>query len=419
VTNTVDLSSGESFRDGFPHERFTWLRARDPVHWHEPTERTPDGEGFWVVSRHADVLMVLRDPITFSSDRAGGLRERGGTGLKDERSAGTMLNMTDDPQHYRLRSLVNRGFTPRAIAELESELRRRTGRLLDAVGDEPFDAVHGFARELPAQAICIVLGIPEDDRRELLDTLDRGIEADSASIVSSDATKVIREYAAGLIADKRAHPDGGIMSTIVHATLDDGSALTDRELTAFFALLFPAGAETTRSAIAGGIKAFIEFPDQYARLRADLGLAATAAEEIVRWTTPSVYKRRTASRDVVLGGRTIRAGDKVTIWEMSANRDERVFTDPFTFDVGRTPNPHVGFGFGIHYCLGASLARLEMRVALEELASRFAGFEPTGPHEWTPNNRLFGLKRLPVRGLPAHTATCPPDTAPPEKGVPA
>jgi len=396
----VDVSDGASFRDGFPHEHFTWLRANDPVHWHEPTAKTPDGEGFWIVSRHADVMAVLRDPTTFSSDRAGGLRERGGTGMKDERSAGTMLNMTDDPQHYRLRSLVNRGFTPKAIAELEVELRRRTRLLLDAVGDEPFDAVHGFARELPAQAICIVLGIPEADRRDLLDTLDAGIEADSASIVSAEATARIREYASDLIAEKRARPDGGIMSTIVHARLDDGSQLTDRELTAFFALLFPAGAETTRSAIAGGILAFVEHPDQYERLRSDPELVPTAVEEIVRWTTPSVYKRRTASRDVELGGRLIPAGDKVTIWEMSANRDEDVFDEPFRFDVGRRPNPHVGFGFGIHFCLGASLARLEMRVALEELTHRFSGFEPAGNHAWTPNNRLFGLKRLPVTGRP-------------------
>lgn len=394
----VDLSSGESFRDGFPHEFFRWLREHDPVHWHEPTEKTPDGEGFWVVSRYDDVKAVFRDAPTYSSDRGGGLRERGGTGLKDERSAGTMLNMTDKPQHDRLRSLVNRGFTPRAISALEDELRQRTIRLLDAVGDEPFDAVHGFARELPAQAICIVLGIPEDDRSDLLDWLDRGIEADSASIVSDDATRRIREYAAGLIDDKRAHPDGGIMSTIVHARLDDGSPLTDRELTAFFALLFPAGAETTRSAIAGGIQAFVEQPDQYTRLRDDPSLVGTAVEEIVRWTTPSVYKRRTATRDVVLTGRPIRAGDKVTVWEMSANRDEHVFDDPYAFDVGRHPNPHVGFGYGIHFCLGASLARLELRVALEELTRRFRSLEAAGDHEWMPNNRLFGLKHLPVVG---------------------
>lgn len=399
-SRAVDLSDGQSFRDGFPHDFLSWLRRHDPVHWHEPTAKTPDGEGFWVVSRHADVMEVLRHPAAYSSDRAGGLREHGGTGIKDERSAGTILNMTDDPQHYRLRSLVNRGFTPRVIAALEDELRRRVVVLLDSVGYEPFDAVHGFARELPAQAICIVLGIPEGDRADLLDWLDAGIEADSESIVSADATKLIREYATGLIADKRAHPDDGIMSTIVHARLDDDSRLSDRELTAFFALLFPAGAETTRSAISGGIKAFVEYPDQYERLRCDPAMVDTAVDEIVRWTTPSVYKRRTATRDTTLAGRTIRAGDKVTIWEMSANRDDTVFDDPFRFDVARQPNPHVGFGFGIHYCLGASLARLELRVALQELVRRFRRFESTGAHEWTPNNRLFGLKHLPVCGRP-------------------
>jgi cytochrome P450 len=410
----VDLSDGESFRAGFPHDHFAWLRANDPVHWHAPTARTPDGEGFWVVSRHADVMAVLRDPVVFSSDRGRGLRERGGTGIKDERSAGTMLNMTDDPQHHRLRSLVNRGFTPKAVAELEGELRRRTRLLLDAVGHQPFDAVHGFARELPAQAICIVLGIPESDRRDLLDWLDAGIEADSASIVSAEATTRLREYAAGLIADKRARPDGGIMSTIVHARLDDGSHLTDRELTAFFALLFPAGAETTRSAIAGGVLAFVEHPDEYDRLRHDPSLAVTAVEELVRWTTPSVYKRRTASRDVALAGVPIAAGDKVTIWEMSANRDEDVFEEPFRFDIGRRPNPHVGFGFGVHFCLGASLARLEMRIALEELVARFARFEPAGAYSWTPNNRLFGLTHLPVTGRPIGGAadTTTDDTTP-------
>lgn len=395
----VDLTDVGNYRDGFPHHVFAWLRERDPVHWHDPTPTTPDGEGFWVVSRHADVLAVLRDPATYSSDR-GGMRERGGTGIKDEGMAGTMLNMTDAPTHDRLRALVNRGFTPRAIGALEGELRRRTRRLLDAVGDEPFDAVHAFGRELPAQAICIVLGVPEEDRRQLLDWLDAGIEADSPSIVAPEATQHIRRYAAALIAEKRAYPDDAIMSTIIHARADDGSRLSDRELIAFFALLFPAGAETTRSAIAGAIHAFVEHPEQFDRLRADRSLLPSAVEEVVRWTTPSVYKRRTASRDTELAGTAIAAGDKVTVWEMSANRDERAFAAPFTFDIARRPNPHVGFGFGAHFCLGASLARLELRVALDELAERYCGFATAGDAEWTPNNRLFGLRHLPVRARP-------------------
>ena len=393
----VDLTDVAAYADGFPHDAFTWLRQHDPVHWHEPTPTTPDGEGFWVVSRHADVLAVLRDPVTFSSDR-GGIRQHGGTGLKDEGVSGTMLNMTDAPTHDRLRSLVNRGFTPRAINALEAELRRRTRRLLAAVGDAPFDAVHAFGRELPAQAICIVLGVPEEDRRQLMDWLDTGIEEDSPSIVGPGATKHLRRYAAELIAAKRADRDNAIMSTIVHARGDDGSGLSERELIAFFALLFPAGAETTRSAISGAVKAFVDHPEQFAAVRANRQLLGPAVEEVVRWTTPSVYKRRTASRDTDLAGTTIRAGDKISVWEMSANRDERVFDEPFRFDVGRRPNPHVGFGFGAHFCLGASLARLELRIAIDELAEHFSAFEAAGAAEWTPNNRLFGLRRFRVRG---------------------
>ncbi len=395
----IDLSDDESFRDGFPHDRFRWLREHEPVSWHEPTSRTPDGEGFWVVSRHADVAAVLRDPVTFSSDR-GGLRERGGTAIKDERTAGVMLNQTDDPQHQRLRALVNRGFTPRAVAALADELTRRASAMLDAAGDEPFDFVRAVARELPSQAICLVLGVPEADQPQLLDWLDAGIEDDSPSILSPAAMRHIRTYAVDLIAAKRAAPDEAIMSTIVHATGDDGRGLTDEELIAFFALLFPAGSETTRSALAGAVDAFAEHPGELVRLRADPALMSAAIEEVIRWTTPSVYKRRTASRDVHLAGTAIAAGDKVTFWEMSANRDGRAFAEPFRFDVGRSPNPHLGFGWGTHFCLGAGLARLEIRVVLDLLVQRGVQVRRAGDIAWMPNNRLFGLKTLPVRLLP-------------------
>ncbi len=392
----LDLSDDETFRGGFPHERFRWLRDHDPVTWHEPTARTPDGEGFWVVTRHADVSTVLRDPVTYSSDR-GGIRERGGTAIKDERTAGVMLNQTDDPQHQRLRALVNRGFTPRAIAALTDELHRRARALLDAAGDGDVDFVRAFARELPSQAICLVLGVPETDQPALLEWLDAGIEEDSPSILTRETMRHIRTYAIDLIAAKRAHPDGGIMSTIVHARDADGSGLSEEELIAFFALLFPAGSETTRSALSGAVDGFADRPAELDRLRADPSLVPTAIEEIVRWTTPSVYKRRTASRDAELAGVAIAAGDKVTFWEMSANRDERVFTDPFRFDVGRSPNPHLGFGWGAHFCLGASLARLEVKVLLDLLVERVARIERAGDIAWMPNNRLFGLKSLPVR----------------------
>ncbi len=176
----------------------------------------------------------------------------------------------------------------------------------------------------------------------------------------------------------------------------DGDALSDFELRSFFALLFPAGAETTTRTISGGMLALLENRDQWRRLRRDPGLLKTAVEEMVRWVTPSVYKRRTATRDVQLHGRRIREGDKLTVWEMSANRDERQFADPFTFDIARAPNKHLGFGIGVHFCLGAALARLELKVVFEALAASALDFELAGPLEWTANNRLCGLKGLPL-----------------------
>lgn len=393
----VDLSDPLSFAHGFPHAWFTWLRERAPVYWHEPTNATPDAEGFWVVSRYADVDAVIMDPATFSSDR-GGTRTAGGTTINDNAAAGLVLNQTDDPYHRRLRAIVNSGFSIRAVAALEDELRRRTRALLASLqrGDV-IDFAHQVSREIPTQAICIVLGVPEDDRLMLADWVDHGIEAPSDEVIADEYVRKIRRYAQSLIDSKRETPADDIFSTIVHARFEaDGSTLSDHELRSFFSLLFPAGAETTTRAISGGMLAFLEHPAAWQQLAASPDLIKTAVEEIVRWTTPSCYKRRTVTRDVNFGGQAMRAGDKITFWEMSANRDERVFTDPFTFDIARSPNKHLGFGAGVHFCLGASLARLELRVVFEELLVSRLGFELAGEPEWMPNNRLVGLKALPV-----------------------
>lgn len=396
----VDLSDGRTFAHGFPHDTFTWLRANAPLYWHAPTQATPDGEGFWVVSRYADVDTVLMDPATFSSNTAGD-RAGGGTGIKDEPTAGKVLNQTDDPYHRRLRALVNAGFTVKAVAALEDELRQRTRRLLaDISPGTSLDFQRRVAREIPTQAICLVLGVPEADREQLCEWVDRGIETPSDSVIATEYVSRIRAYAQSLIESRRAAAGPDIFSAIVHAEFEaDGSTLNDYELRSFFSLLFPAGAETTTRTIGGGMLALIETPDAWRRVCADPALIKTAAEEMVRWTTPSVYKRRTVTHDTTFLGERLREGDKLTVWEMSANRDERVFERPFEFDVARSPNRHLGFGAGVHFCLGAALARLELRVVLEELVASGLAFELDGTPEWVPNNRLVGLRTLPVRAV--------------------
>ena len=395
----VDLSDDASFKNGFPHDYFSWLRENEPVYWHAPSPVSPDGDGFWVISRHDDIMEVLRTPEIFSSD-TGGNRKGGGTTLKDERAAGKVLNYSDDPHHRVLRSLVNKGFTTQTVGALEDELRRRANLLIDQFPNgEEFDFVSMFSRELPTQAICIVLGVPQPDRVELIEWLDLGLEADSQNVIASQYFKKIWDYARTIVAEKRRNPGDDILSTIVHAKLEgeENRSLTDEELAQFFLLLFPAGAETTRSAISGGLRTLIEHPDQMALLRNDPKNVKGAVEEFVRWMTPSIYKRRTATRNIEFGGKLIRLGDKVTIWEMSANRDAAVFDSPFVFDITRRPNRHLGFGFGAHVCLGAALARLEIKIAIEELLRRVRHFELAGPARWVPNNRLLGLQDLALR----------------------
>lgn len=397
----ADLTDLDNFADGFPHHLFATHRREAPVYWHEPTEHTPDGEGFWSVATYAESLAVLRDPATFSSV-TGGSRPFGGTLLQDLSIAGQVLNMMDDPRHAQIRRLVSSGLTPRMITRVTDDLRARTRTLLDAV--EPgvaLDFLVDIAAELPMQMICILLGVPESERHWLFEAIEpqfdfgRSRSAELSQLSAEEAGSRMYDYGQQLIAAKRAQPGDDMLSVVANASLDDDlPPLSEVELYLFFSLLFSAGAETTRNAVAGGLLALIEHPDQLRRLRADPALLPTAIEEMVRWTTPSPSKRRTATRAVTLGGCQIEAGQKVQIWEGSANRDPAVFADPDVFDIERKPNAHLGFGQGVHYCLGANLARLELRVLFEELLSRFGTARLVNPVEWTRSNRHTGIRHL-------------------------
>lgn len=398
----IDFTDLDNFADGFPNELFAIHRRDAPVYWHEPTENTPDGEGFWSVATYPETLAVLRDPDTYSSV-TGGDRPFGGTLLQDLSIAGQVLNMMDDPRHTHIRRLVSSGLTPRMIRRVEDDLRRRTRVLLDAVQPgETFDFLVDIAAELPMQMICILLGVPESERHWLFRAIEPSFDfgdsrkGEVGTMSIEEAGSRIFAYGSELIAKKRAEPGDDMLSVVANATVDDPEApsLTDIELYLFFNLLFSAGAETTRNAVAGGLLALAQHPDQRRRVQDDPELLPTAVEEIVRWTSPSPSKRRTATRDTELGGCSIQAGDKVLVWEGSANRDGSVFDDPDFFDVGRKRNPHLGFGQGVHYCLGANLARLELRVLYEELLNRFSGINVVKPVEWARSNRHTGIRHM-------------------------
>jgi cytochrome P450 len=403
----VDFTDLDNFAGGFPHDLFAIHRRDAPVYWHHPTEHTPDGEGFWSIASYAETLAVLKDPVAFSSV-TGGDRPFGGTLLQDLSIAGQVLNMMDDPRHSQIRRLVSSGLTPRMIGLVEDDLRARTRRLLDAVvPGEPFDFLVDIAAELPMQMICILLGVPESERHWLFEAIEPQFDFGEARTASTSQLSQLSAEEAGsrmytygqeLIASKRAQPTDDMLSVVANATLDtaDGPAMSDLELYLFFSLLFSAGAETTRNAVAGGLLALAEHPVQMRLLREDLAALPNAVEEMVRWTSPSPSKRRTATRDVVLGGISIAAGQKVQIWEGSANRDARVFDAADEFDIARKPNPHLGFGQGVHYCLGANLARLELRVLFEELLTRFSVMRVVRDVEWTRSNRHTGIRHLVV-----------------------
>jgi cytochrome P450 len=404
----IDLTDLDTFADGAPLDAFDRLRAEAPVFWHEPTGHTPGGEGFWCLTRHDDVLWAAKEAATFSSDSGGG-RAGGGTLIEDLPAgfaAGVLLNMQDAPRHQALRRLLTPSVSPRRLRDIEADLATRCDQILDdVVGRAGCDLLVDVAAELPLQAIALLLGVPLADRHLLLEwadaTLDYGDrDPGEVSARSQQAAAEMFDYGTRLLADKRRCPADDLLSALATSDLP----VTDLEQQMAFNLLIAAGSETTRNSITAGVLAFVEHPDQWDRLVADRALLAPAIEEVLRTSSSTTYNRRTAAVDVERRGETIRAGDKVVLWWGAANHDPEVFADPRRFDVGRDPNPHLTFGHGAHFCLGANLARLEIRLVFEGLLDRVERIELAGPPERTRSNKHTGFRHLPVRFTPRSTA---------------
>jgi cholest-4-en-3-one 26-monooxygenase len=396
----IDLVDPDLYANGgIPHEQFRWLRENAPVYRHHGD---PD---FWAVTRFDDVVHVSRHPEIFSSyEKLALFPEPSDEQLAMQRMM--MLNQ-DPPEHTRKRSIVNRGFTPRTIGKLEEHIRGICDDLIDEVARRgEADFVRDISAPLPLYVICELLGAPPEDREKIFDWSNRLIGQDDPEFRAPDddgmtAAAELYAYANELAVRRREQPRDDIVTKLLQP--HGGEELSVDEFDLFVMLLTVAGNETTRNAASGGMLAFFEHPDQWRRLldeRAAGGdrLARTFPDEIVRWVSPVNLFRRTAVRDTELGGQRIAEGDKVVVFYSSANHDEAVFADPYAFDIGRDPNPQIGFGGGgPHFCLGAHLARLELRALFETLLARMPNITQVGEARRLRSNFINGIKEMPVR----------------------
>jgi len=390
----IDLLA-DTWGRGVPHDQFDRLRRESPVHWHPE----PDGPGFWAVTRHADVRTVSHDWETFSS-------ELGATFIptQDEEVLESLrlsiLNM-DPPRHNRARRLVSKAFTPRMISRLVEEIDRRAEVVVAGVKDRGrCEFVEDIAAQVPVQMICEMIGLEPEQWPRMFeisnDLIGSRDDPEFAGVDAEAASGEIYALCDAVAEDRRHHPRDDLMTALVEAELD-GERLDNLELNMFFISLVVAGNETTRNLINHSLLALVDHPDQAQRLRDDPSLWDTAVDEMLRWGSSIHNFRRTATRDTELGGVTIARGDKVVMYYASANRDEDVFADPHTFDVGRTPNDHVTFGGGgVHYCLGASLARSEIKATMRQVVEQLPGIQLAGPPERLTSDFVNGIKRMPV-----------------------
>lgn len=397
----ADLNSIDTYVPGVPHDTFTHWRTSDPVHWTED----PETAGYWSMFDYEGVLAVSRDAQRFSSEERTALVREPSDEFTLEMSRQIMLNM-DPPKHTRYRLLVSKGFTPGHIRQLEQHIVDQATAIVDRVIEQgECDFVVDLAAELPLQVIAEMMGVPHEDRHLLFEWSNKMIGAEDPEYgitaeIAGEAQVELFAYASALAQERAKEPRDDIISAIVHAEVD-GERLTEMEVNMFFLLLAVAGNETTRNLTAHGMQALFDFPDQRRRLQENPDLLNSAIEEMLRWGTPVMNFRRTAMGDFEVGGKQIKAGDKVVMWYVSANRDEKVFANPFEFDVARTPNDHVTFGGrGPHFCLGANLARAELRAIFREVLTRMPDMQPTAAPSRLRSNFINGIKHLPVQFTP-------------------
>jgi cytochrome P450 len=406
----LDLADPDSYVERVPFEWFDYLRREHPVFWHE--EPAPN-HGFWAVTRYDDLVAVHMDWETYSSEiGAVGLEELDEEQLRIRK---TMLE-TDPPRHRDLRNICNKRFSARAVGKYEDFIRDVARRVLDrALEKEEFDFVAEISRELPIRFLCAIFEVPQDDAPQLIEWGDALIGNQdpeySAAVVDQVDTEEYKylqfrspialkvfEYAERQRDECLEDPRDDVLTALSVAQSE--GILSERDFVNYFALLMIAGNETTRHTISHGMLALIENPEQMRALTEDRSLMPVAVEEILRWATPVLHFRRTATRDAELEGVKIRKGDKVVTWYISANFDETAFPDPYRFDITRQPNDHVTFGpGGPHFCLGAHLARLETRILFEELLPRLQSIELTGPVVRMRSNFVNGIKHMPIRAV--------------------
>jgi cytochrome P450 len=399
----IDLLDPDLFERGTPHDVFSAMRREAPVHFHAE----PDGPGFWNLTKYADVRYVSKHPELFSSMRQG-------TMIRDPSPADLpliqtiMLNM-DPPQHRQFRALVNKAFTPRMVNDLARVVTAMVTRIIDEVVElGECDFVNDIAAPLPMEVICEMVGVPNEDRRRIYELGNQMIGADDPDLARpgtlgtrdyQNASAEMFMYAAKLADICRRHPGDNLGTALLNAEVD-GERLTDLQFNSFFLLLAVAGNETTRTVTTNGMLALIQNPDQRRMLQDDPSLVPSAVEEMIRYSPPVHHFRRTATQDTEIRGVKIRENDKLVMWYPSANRDEEVFPDAQAFQVRRSPNEHLGFGIGEHFCLGANLARLELHTAIRELTARLPDIELAAPPRRLRSNFINGVKEMRVRFTP-------------------